>query len=117
MSDLVCAEIRHAYGPLLRDHDFNRETSPANQGTFATHSESVLTAVEEWLARFEDYASLRADQGRPLSTERRADLQRIYDALGRLLAANDRQSPAARLRALRLSQLAEQAGVSIPAGR
>lgn len=113
------AQIRAAYGPLLRDSDFqlSEKARPPTGQTFADHSESVLTAVEEWLTRVEGYASMRVDQGRPaLAQERRADLQRLHDALGRLLAADTpRVSPAQRLRALRLSQFAAAAGITTPA--
>lgn len=111
------AQIRRAYGSLLRDHDFTRgeQRPPAGQ-TFSDHSESVLAAVEEWAERLEGLIDLREGEGRSLSADRWALTQRVYDRLGAALARKGR-TPAARMRALRLSQIAQQAGLQVPAGR
>jgi hypothetical protein len=114
VSDLVRAEVRQAYGPLLRDHDFSTgEPSPRAGQTFADQSESVLAAVDDWLTRAESVSALREGEGRRLSSERLAELQGFIDRAQALVTANSRPDLSARLRALRLSQLAQQAGITV----
>lgn len=111
LSDLTREELRRAYGPLLRDHDFSpREDGPISR-SFAEHSQAVLSAVAELADRAEDYASLREANGKPLSSERRAEFERIHAALGRILAADKSPDLGSRLGALRSFALRQ--GVSL----
>ena len=107
-------QLQHAYGRLLRNDDFSTgEPSPRAGQTFADQSESVLAAVDDWLTRAESVSALREGEGRRLSSERLAELQGFIDRAQALVTANRRSDLSARLRALRLSQLAQQAGITV----
>lgn len=76
---------------------------------FAVHSHSVLAAVEEYVQRAQDYAALKAQDGRALSSERRADFTRLRDDLTRLLEATEPKADEAAVIALRARILRRQA--------
>jgi hypothetical protein len=65
--------------------------------------------VSELAERVEDYAALRERDGRPLSSERRAEFTRIHAALGRILAADGKPASQERLIALRAFALRHEA--------
>ncbi len=66
-----------------------------NELRFEDHSESVLTAVKEFLGRATDYARLRKDKGRPLSAERAKEFEALRDELDALVrSATDAEAKA-----------------------
>jgi phage head maturation protease len=80
--------------------------------TFEEHSESVLTAVKEYVARARDYASTRKDKGRSLNGERRSEFEALRDELDELLRMRSKSSELKELQ--RQALLIESAGISLP---
>ena len=114
MDDACRLQAGRAYVKLARDHDFvPGEPKPLAGQTFADQSESVLAAVDDWLTRAERLQALRAGEGRSLSSERLDDLQRFIDRAQALVTEARRPSKASRLMALRLSLLADEAGIPV----
>lgn len=86
----------------------------APAASFASHSDSVLAAVQEYVTRSEGYASLRAQDGRQPSPDRRADWQALYERLGVLLVNTaPRPDPLPALRLKHLSMRADLARLSV----
>ncbi len=125
-------QCRSAYVTLARDHDFGSlspetiqqlaqaletlwagpegEDGPAPAaGSFALHSESVLAAVKEYVARAERYDALRAQDDRPPSASRREEWAELHRRLGEVLARSEVRQDPAKLHALRVRHLQRQA--------
>ena len=118
MDDACRLQASQSYRALSRSYDFTPgEQRPRDGQTFANQSESVLAAVDDWLTRAESVSALRSGEGRRLSSERLAELQGFIDRAQALVTENRRPNLSARLRAVRLSQIAQQAGINVPAGR
>lgn len=114
MDDACRLQAAQSYRTLARSHDFNTgEQRPRDGQTFSAQSESVLAAVDDWLARAESVSTLRASEDRRLSSERLAELQGFIDRAQALVTANRRPDLSARLRAVRLSQIAHEAGLPV----
>lgn len=54
---------------------------------FASHSEMVLGAVEGFVGRVESYAAMKAKDGKPMSSERRAQFIQLRDRLDEVIKA------------------------------
>jgi hypothetical protein len=73
--------------------------------TFAAHSETVLTTVEEYLDRAEAYLGTRAASGQPATAGRLADWEALAARLARVIALGRPKADPARLAALRVRLL------------